>query len=69
MVELAVTELDTRLGIDEMIAEVDIALETMYSELTRILRGWSAMTSYRLSPEFVNMRILTRKLLELRDQM
>ena len=67
--EEVVNELDTRLAIDEMVMEVNISLETIYSEVTRIIRGWSAMTNYRLSPDFVDMKSLTHKLLELRDQM
>ena len=69
MVEKDVSELDTRLGIDEMITEVNISLETLYSEVSRILRGWSAMVRYQLSPELVNLDALSKNLMELRDRM
>ena len=69
ILEKDISRIDTRLTIDELIDECNIALEMLYSESTRIIRGISALTNNQLSPDLVKMDALTRNLMKLRDRM
>ena len=69
LVQEAVAEIDTRLSADEMITEINITLEMFYSEVTRCIRGLSALSRNELSADLVDMKGLTRNLMMLRDRM
>ena len=63
-----VAELDTRLSVDELIAECNIALELFYDETTRVIRGLSALSRNQLTVDLVDMVALNHNLKLLRDR-
>ena len=69
LLEKDIHRLDTRLTIDEIVDECNMALEMMYSEVTRIIRGLSALCNNQLSPDLISMHGLTENLIKLRDRM
>ena len=68
LLEQDVAELDTRLTVDELISECNIALELYYDEVTRVIRGLSALSRNELSVDLIDMGALNNNLKSLRDR-
>ena len=68
LLEQDVAELDTRLTVDELISECNIALELYYDEVTRVIRGLSSLSRNELSVDLIDMGALNRNLKSLRDR-
>ena len=64
-----ISELDTRITIDELVTECDMTLNLLFAEVTRLLRGLSALSRNQLTPDLVSMRGLNTNLKKLRDTM
>ena len=69
ILERNMKQIDIRLSLDELITECQIAMENVFTDLDRILRGLAALTRNFLTPDLVSMEGLERALLELRDRM
>jgi hypothetical protein len=64
-----VAKLSDSLGTDEMILQLGFTLDSVFEDLTRILRGLNALADHWLSPDFVKTSKMTEALLLLENSM
>jgi hypothetical protein len=64
-----VAKLSDSLGTDELILQLGFTLDSVFEDLTRILRGLNALADHRLSPDFVKTSKMKEALLLLENSM